>query len=127
MLEWQLNSPDTNPIENVGNIMKKEVGNKMPCLFSYFVKMKRCGSEYMKRCIVKHGTSWENFTIQCQGEMQILFKRRGCNKILTLGCRHIRILLFFNWNVFKVECVFIGIYLILINKCCLKICRNRMA
>ena len=71
MLEWQGKSPDTNPIENVRNIMKKEVGIKMPCTLSYFVKMKRCGREYVKRCIVKHLTSWENFTIQCQEEMQI--------------------------------------------------------
>ena len=76
MLEWQGNSPDTNLIENVWNIMKKEMGNKMPCPLSYFVKMKRCGSEYVKRCIVKHQTSWENLTIQCQGEMQILLNRR---------------------------------------------------
>ena len=76
MLEWRRNLSDTNPIENVRNIIKKEVGNKMPCPFSYIVKMKRCGSEYVKRCIVKHRTSLENFTSQCQGEMQILIKRR---------------------------------------------------
>ena len=76
MLEWQGDSPDMNPIENVQNIMKKEVGNKMPCPLSYFIKMKRCGSEYVKRCIVKLQTSWWNFTIQCQGVMQILLKRR---------------------------------------------------
>ena len=38
MLEWQGNSPDTNPIENVWNRMKKKGGNKMPCPLSYFVK-----------------------------------------------------------------------------------------
>ena len=34
-----------NPIENVCNIMKKEIGNQMLC------KKKICGREYMKRGI----------------------------------------------------------------------------
>ena len=32
VLEWPRNSPDMDPIENVSNIMKKEIGNQMPCI-----------------------------------------------------------------------------------------------
>ena len=32
VLEWPRNSPDMNPIEDVSNIMKKEIGNQMPCI-----------------------------------------------------------------------------------------------
>ena len=32
VLEWPSNLPDINPIENVSNIMKKEIGNQMPCI-----------------------------------------------------------------------------------------------
>ena len=59
-----------NPIENDWYIMKKEIGNQMQCK-----KKKICGSEYVKHCIEKHRTSWKNFTIQCQGELQILLKK----------------------------------------------------
>ena len=31
ILEWPGNLPDMNPIENVWNIMKKEIGNQMSC------------------------------------------------------------------------------------------------
>ena len=30
--EWPRRSPDMNPIENVSNIMKKVIGNQMPCI-----------------------------------------------------------------------------------------------
>ena len=57
-----------NPIENIWNIMKKEIGNQMLCK----KRMKRvCEAWY----IVFHQTSLKNFTIQCQGEMQILLKQ----------------------------------------------------
>ena len=36
---------------------------------------KRCGSEYVKHGIVYQRRSWKNFTIQCQGELQILLKQ----------------------------------------------------
>ena len=39
-----------NPIDNVWNIMKKEIGNQIPCK----IKKKRCGSEHVKRGIVQH-------------------------------------------------------------------------
>ena len=32
VLEWPRNSPDMDPIKNVSNIMKKEIGNQMPCI-----------------------------------------------------------------------------------------------
>ena len=32
------------------------------------------------RGIVKHRTSWKNFTIQCQGEKQILLKKREAQR-----------------------------------------------
>ena len=31
ILEKPGNSPDMNPIENVWNLMKKDIGNQMPC------------------------------------------------------------------------------------------------
>ena len=36
VLEWPWNSPDMNPMKNVSNIMKKEIGNQMP-----FIKEER--------------------------------------------------------------------------------------
>ena len=32
VLEWPRNLPDMNSIENVSNIMKKEIGSQMPCI-----------------------------------------------------------------------------------------------
>ena len=32
VMEWPRNSPDMNPIENFSKIMKKEMGNQMPCI-----------------------------------------------------------------------------------------------
>ena len=44
-----------NPIEDVWNIMKKEISNQNQC------KRKICRSEYVKRGIVLHGTFWKSF------------------------------------------------------------------
>ena len=66
VLEWQGNSPDTNPIENVWNIMKKEIGNQMPCKTEEAWK-RVCKAWYSVTLKVL-----ENLTIQSQGELQIL-------------------------------------------------------
>ena len=46
ILECSGNLPDINTIRNLWNIMKKEIGDQMPC------KKKRCGSEYVKRGVM---------------------------------------------------------------------------
>ena len=43
-LSW--NSPNMNPIEDVWNIMKKEIGNQKPC------NKKICRSEYVRCGII---------------------------------------------------------------------------
>ena len=35
ILEWSRNSPDINPIENVSNMMQKEISNQMLCKRRY--------------------------------------------------------------------------------------------
>ena len=46
VLEWPWYSPDMKPIEDVCNIMKKEIGNQKRS------KKKICGSKYVKCGIV---------------------------------------------------------------------------
>ena len=46
VLEWPGYLPDMNPIEDVWNIMKKDIGNQSLC------KKKICRSEYVKGGIV---------------------------------------------------------------------------
>ena len=46
ILKWPRNSPGMNSINNVLNVMKKEIGSQILCL------KKRCGSKNVKRDIV---------------------------------------------------------------------------
>ena len=55
-----------NPIENVWNIMKKEIGSQMPC------KIEEMWKRICKTCYSVALNVMEKFTIQCQGELQIL-------------------------------------------------------
>ena len=56
--------------------MNKEIDNQMPC------KEKRCGSDYVKRGIVLQGTTWNNFTIQCKGILQIFLNKRDMQRTI---------------------------------------------
>ena len=42
VLEWPLYSPEINLIQDVWNIMKKDISNQKPCI------KKICGSKYVK-------------------------------------------------------------------------------
>ena len=42
VLEWPWYSPDINPIDDVWNIMKKDISNQKQCI------KKICGSKYVK-------------------------------------------------------------------------------
>ena len=64
-------------IETVSNIMKKKIVNQMLC-------KKMCESGYVRRGIMKHRTSWKNFTIQCQAELKILLKQRDVKRNIDL-------------------------------------------
>ena len=58
-----------NPIENVWNIMKKEIGSQMPC------KIEEMWKRVFKAWYSVALNVLENFTIQFQGELQILLKQ----------------------------------------------------
>ena len=62
-----------NSIETVSNIMKKMIDNQMSC-------KKICESEYVRPGIMRHRTSWKNFTIQCQAELKISLKQRDVQR-----------------------------------------------
>ena len=65
------NFPDMNPIENVWNIMKKEIGNQMPCTIE----------EMWKRvCEV-----WYSVALALQGELYNSMQRRIADLIKANG------------------------------------------
>ena len=51
--------------------------------------------------MVYHKTSWKNFTIQCQGELQILLKQREVQHNTDFMCLRTNKVLRFHWNAFK--------------------------
>ena len=67
-----------NRIENVWNITKNEIGNQMLCTKGDIWKRK-CRAWYSIAANVL-----ENFTIQYQGELQILLKQREVQRNIEL-------------------------------------------
>ena len=125
ILEWPENRPDINPIQNVWNITKKEIGNLKLCK-----KKKICGSGYVKLDKVQHHKSWKKFYNSMPRRIADLIKAKGDATKYWLWYR-CTMLLCFHGNVYKVCCCafigmhlkyvvfFIGIYFEFIFKCCL--------
>ena len=65
------NLPDMNPIENVWNIMKKEIGNQMPCTIE----------EMWKRVC----EAWYSVALALQGELYNSMQRRIADLIQANG------------------------------------------
>ena len=65
------NSPDMNPIENVWNIMKKEIGNQMPCTIEEM---------WMRVC-----EAWYSVALTVQEELYNSMQRRIAELIEANG------------------------------------------
>ena len=92
VLKLPMNSPEINFTENVWNIMKKVIGNQLPC-----------SKERDVEAWYSVAPNFLEETIQCQGQLQILFsKLRSKEYILTL---------IYDVGVQVCSCVFNGKYL----------------
>ena len=82
-----------NHIENVWNVMKKEIGNQMPCKIEEMWR-RVCKAWYSVALNVL-----KNFTIHCQGELQILLKQ------MEMQLNTDFMMLANNIFVFSLECI----------------------
>ena len=74
VLKLPKKSPEMNFIENVWNIMKKDIGNQLPRLKEKMWKQVWEAWYSVAPNVLK------NITIQCQGQLQILFSKWKCNE-----------------------------------------------
>ena len=63
------------PIENVWNIIKKVIGNQIPC------KREVMWDGVCEAWYSVAKTIWKNFTIPCQKELQIFIKQKEMQRI----------------------------------------------
>ena len=93
---------NTNPIENVWNIKKKEIGNQMLCKKEDMWK-RVCEAWYR----VAPNILEELYNLITR-RIADFYKRKGRrNEILTLRCKRTRMLLRFHWNALKYVVVFL--------------------
>ena len=81
VLKWPGNSPEMNSIENVWNIMKKDIGNQLPCLKEDMWK-RVCEAWYSVALNVL-----EELYNSMPRRIADVIKQMEVQQILTLGCR----------------------------------------